>query len=177
MTPSLRPTLVAVALGTFLLVGAAACGSGDGGGKASAQGEDGAKGAVTVEHATIDWPANPSVAAVRMVVRNRTATADTLRSVSSPVAETVTVHRTETDDEGRSVMTAEDDLAIPARSSVTFAPGGLHVMLTGITEDLQVGDDVDLTLTFEHAGTVTATAKVVEPGSAGDDTEGSHDDH
>lgn len=175
MTPSPRPTFVALALAAFLLVGAAGCGSGDGGSTASAQGGDVASGRMTVADATVDWPANPSVAAVRMVIRNGTATNDVLESVASPAAEHVTVHRTDTDEQGRSVMTAQGELAIPARSSVTFEPGGLHVMLTGITDDLEIGDDIDLTLTFQHAGPVTATAKVVEPGTAGDDTGGSHD--
>jgi hypothetical protein len=176
MTPHLRSPLVALALGACLVAGAAACGSDDdGGGTASAQGGGASSGKMTVSGATVDWPANPSVAAVRMVIRNGTATSDVLESVASPVAEAVTVHRTETDDQGRSVMTAEKALAIPARSSVTFEPGGLHVMLDGITQDLQVGDDVDLTLTFEHAGTVSTTAEVIEPGSAGDDSEGSHE--
>jgi len=172
MIPTARTLLAAAALGAFLLVGAAACGSGDGG-SASAQSSD--PGTLRVEDATIDWPANPTTAAVRMVVENGTDTDDTLVSVSSPVAKTTTIHRTETDDAGRSTMTEQKDLPVPADSEVTFAPGGLHVMLTGITEDLQVGDEVALTLTFEHAGTVEATARVVEPGSAGDDTEGSHD--
>ncbi|MGN6694436.1 MAG: copper chaperone PCu(A)C [Aquihabitans sp.] len=159
-------------LGAFLLVGAAACGSGDGG-SASAQGGD--PGTMQVARATIDWPANPKTAAVRMVVENGTDTDDTLLSVSSPVAARTTIHRTETDDAGRSTMTEQEDLPVPADSEVTFAPGGLHVMLSGITKDLEVGDEVALTLTFEHAGPVEATAKVVEPGSVGDDTEGSHD--
>lgn len=175
MTPSLRSTFTALALGACLLVGVTACGSGDGGGTASAQGQDRAVGKVSVVDATIDWPANPSIASVSMVVRNGTARADTLRSVDSPVAESATVHRTGTDAEGRSTMTPEPELAIPARSSVTFQPGGLHVMLTGITADLQVGDEVDLTLRFEHAGTVTTVATVVEPGTEGDDPDGSHD--
>lgn len=168
MTLTLRSSFVAVALSASVLVGAAACGSGDGGGTASAQGGDAPAGVVSVSDATIDWPANPSVAAVRMVVRNDTPTADTLTAVSSPIAASATVHRTETDAAGRSTMEPEPRLAIPARSSVTFAPSGLHVMLTGITEDLQVGDKVKLTLTLEHAGKVQATARVVEPGSSGD---------
>ena len=175
MTPSPRSLLVAVAMGALLLVGAAACGSDDGGSAAAQGGDGGAEGSVRVEDATVDWPANPSVAAVRMVVRNGTATDDTLVAVRSTVAETTTIHRSGTDAEGRAIMTAEDELPVPARSTVAFEPGGLHVMLTGITEDLQVGDDVDLTLEFEHAGAVTATATVVEPGSAGDPTEGNHD--
>lgn len=175
MTFPLRSSFVALALGVCVVMAAAACGADDGGGSASAQGTGDAPRSVSVVDATIDWPANPSVAAVRMVVRNGTATGDTLLSVSSPIAETATVHRTATDSEGRSIMEPEPRLAIPARSSVFFAPSGLHVMLSGITDDLQVGDDVDLVLTFERAGEVQATARVVEPGSTGGNAEGTHD--
>ncbi|WP_426572364.1 copper chaperone PCu(A)C [Aquihabitans sp. McL0605] len=169
MTSPLRSSFAALVVGLCLVAGAAGCGSGSGSGTASAAADD---GKVSVQAPTVDWPANPSVAAVRMVIRNGTGTDDELLSVASPVAKTVTVHRTQTDAEGRSTMVEQPKLAIPARSSVTFEPGGLHVMLTGITDDLQVGDDVPLTLTFEHAGTVTATAKVIQPGSA---PEGTHD--
>lgn len=171
MTTILRPSFAALVVGCCLVIGLSACGSSDSG-SASAATEP--NGKVTVTDATIDWPANPTKAAVRMVVRNGTGTDDTLTAVASPIAASSTVHRTDTDAEGRSTMVAEPELPIPARSSVTFEPGGLHVMLTGITTDIQIGDEVPLTLTFEHAGTVSATAKVIEPGTG---TEGSHDDH
>lgn len=168
MTPALRSSFAALLVAAALLLGTTACSSDGGTTKAAAA------GAVSVEDATVDWPANPSVAAVRMVVRNDTAQADTLVAVASPVATSATIHRTETDAAGRSTMTPQQRLPIPARSSVTFRPGGLHVMLTGITDDLAVGDTVKLTVTFEHAGPVTVTAKVIEPGTAGA-TGGSHD--
>jgi copper(I)-binding protein len=175
MTPSPRTTFVAIALGACLLVGAAACGLDDGGHPASADTQPAAAGGVSVTDATIDWPANPKVAAVRMVVHNDAGADDTLESVSSPVAAQVSIHRTETDDAGRSAMVEQGPLPIAARSTVTFEPGGLHVMLTGITEDLQVGDRVPLTLTFAKAGDVHATADVIEPGSAGEGSGGDHD--
>jgi copper(I)-binding protein len=177
MTPSPRPTFVALALGACLLVGAAACGSGDGDGRASASAQVPATGEITIAEATIDRPLNPSTAAVRMVIRNGTGTADALESVRSSVSERATIHRSGTDAEGRSVMRAEDGLEIAARSTVTFEPGGLHVMLTGITRPLEVGDEVELTLEFEQAGPVTATAEVVELGASGDDAGAPHDDH
>jgi copper(I)-binding protein len=173
MNPFPRSPLVAIALSTFLLVGAAACGSGNGGGQAAAQGD--VPAAVQVDDATIDWPANPSVAAVQMLVRNGTAADDRLLAVSSPVAKASSIHRTDVDNQGRSTMERQDGVAIPARSTVTFEPGGLHVMLTDVRVALKVGDVVTLNLTFEHAGTVKATAKVVEPGSVGVDSGGSHD--
>ena len=173
MTPSLRFPLLPVAPSTFLLVGAAACGAGDRDGRASAQ--DAGAGPIQVDDVTIDWPANPHVAAVRMVVRNESATDDRLLAVTSPVAEVTSIHRTGTDALGRAMMEGLDGVAIPARSKVTFDPGGLHLMVTGLTVDLQVGDEVPLNLTFERAGEVKALAEVVEPGSVGDDAGGSHD--
>jgi copper(I)-binding protein len=174
MTPSPRSTLAAVALGALLVTGAAACGDGPGDGRAAAQSEP-TRSSIEVTGATIDWPANPSVAAVRMQVSNPTARDDRLVSVSSPVAGATSIHRSGTDDQGRSTMRPVDGVAIPARSTVTFEPGGLHVMLSDIREDLAVGDQVPLVITFEHAGAVEARAKVVEPGSADGDTGGSHE--
>jgi copper(I)-binding protein len=156
MTTTLRSLLLTAAVALVAGAGLAACGD-DAGAEAG--------GSVRVTDATIDWPANPEVAAVRFVVRNDTASPDQLIGVESPVARSAMVHRSETDEEGRATMTMLDELEIPARSSVTFEPGGLHVMLTGITEDLQVGDPVEVTLAFAEAGDVTITAEVVEPGS------------
>lgn len=171
MTPPPRSTLAAVALGALLVFGAAACSEGDA--RAAAQ-SDAARTPIVVVGATIDWPANPSVAAVRMQVRNGTASDDRLVSVASSVAGASSIHRSGTDDQGRSTMQPVDGVAIPARSTVTFEPGGLHVMLSDLQEDLAIGDEVTLDLTFEHAGVVEARAQVVEPGSADGDTGGSH---
>lgn len=158
MTPRSRILLALVAVAS--LVGVAGCSS-DGSSTADAAPAD----AISVQFPMVDRPANPSVAAVRMVVHNPTDEADSLIGVSSPVARTATIHRSQTDSAGRSTMVAQRSLRIAARSDVYFEPSGLHVMLTGITEPLAIGDRVPLTLTFRHAGTVTATAKVVAPGT------------
>lgn len=124
-----------------------------------------------MQHPTVDLPANPEVGAVRMVVRNGGDHADALVRVSSPIAAGAMVHRSIVDAVGRSTMVPESSLPIAARSSVTFEPGGLHVMLTGISRALHVGDRVPLIFTFRHAGTVRATAVVVAPGADGGDHE------
>ena len=156
MTHTSRRLLTLIAL---VAVSLAACGT------SPRSGADG--GTLRVVEATIDVPVNPSTAAVRFVIANDTATADTLTGVSSDVG-SAAVHRSTVDDEGRSTMLAVPSMAIPARSKVTFAPGGLHVMLTGLRHELRVDDTVKLTLTFTRAGTRTVTARVVEPGSAPD---------
>jgi copper(I)-binding protein len=165
--------LALLALSALLVVGVAGCGGGDRlDGSAAAQGDR--PHDVSVASATIDWPANPRVAAVHMQVTNGTAKDDRLLAVTSPVARTGSIHRSVTDDQGRATMEPQDGVTIPARSTVTFEPGGLHVMLTGLRVDLEVGDEVTLDLTFERAGPKKVLAEVVEPGSA-DDTGGSHD--
>ena len=74
-----------------------------------------------------------------------------------------------------------DGLAIPAGESVVLEPGGYHIMLIGLTGDLNAGESFTLTLTFEKAGEVTVEAIIVtgndkptegyaEPAVAGDIT-------
>lgn len=162
---SLSTVITSVILGTALLVGLAACGS-------VANGDE--EPALVVIDASLDRPVNPALAAIRFEIHNRTATADTLVGVSSPDG-SASIHRSDVDDQGRSTMTPVDRIAVPARSTVVFAPGGLHVMLDGITRDLQVGEAVPLVLEFEHHGAVQVDVAVVEPLSAGADAY--HADH
>lgn len=51
-------------------------------------------------------------------------------------------------------------LEILAGGTVQLAPGGYHIMLIGLTKDLNVGDTVQVTLKFEKAGDVTVSAQV-----------------
>jgi copper(I)-binding protein len=57
----------------------------------------------------------------------------------------------------------EGGIDIPANGQVELKPGGFHVMLIGLTRDLNVGDSVQLTLTFEKAGQIPVTAQVRQP--------------
>ena len=48
-----------------------------------------------------------------------------------------------------------DAVDIPAGETVTFAPGGLHVMFMGLNGDpFEVGETFDAVLVFENAGEV-----------------------
>ena len=55
-----------------------------------------------------------------------------------------------------------DGLALTAGETVTFEPGSYHVMLLDLVEPLEVGDEIDLTLEFEQAGSVSLTVEVAE---------------
>jgi len=96
---------------------------------------------------------------VYMIVMNHGTADDVLTGLSSPVADKAEMHRT-TDTDGMSHMEAVADLPVKAMEAVTFAPGGLHVMLTGLKQPLKLGDSFPLTLSFAKAGAVTVMVSV-----------------
>jgi periplasmic copper chaperone A len=53
-------------------------------------------------------------------------------------------------------------LEVPAGSTVRLVPGGHHLMLLELAEDLVPGTEFDLTLTFAEAGDMTVPVEVRE---------------
>ncbi len=85
-------------------------------------------------------------------------------SVSSDVAQVAELHETAMTEGGEGMMSMQQVTAIdiPADGEATLEPGGFHVMLMKLAQPLATGSTVDLTLTFENAGTVTVSAEVRE---------------
>ncbi len=92
---------------------------------------------------------------------------DRLLEASTPVAAEVTVHATEVDEAGLSRMNHVPTVELPAAEAVTFAPGAMHLMLTGLSEKLVEGTSFPLTLRFETAGEVTVDVPVLGVGASG----------
>jgi copper(I)-binding protein len=84
--------------------------------------------------------------------------ADTLLSASSEVADAVELHMTMMQD-GNMQMAHQMNVPAPTGETV-FKPGGLHVMLIGLKDDLKTGDTFTVTLAFEKAGERTLTVTV-----------------
>jgi len=55
-----------------------------------------------------------------------------------------------------------DGLELKAGETVTFKPGSYHVMLLDIAEPLEVGDEIEVTLEFAKADSMTITVEVAE---------------
>jgi copper(I)-binding protein len=94
-------------------------------------------------------------------------TDDRLLSAATPVAGQVMVHAAEMDANGVTRMIHLDTLDLPAEQAVRFAPGGMHLMLMGLADKLDEGAEFPLTLTFEHAGTITVTVPVLGVAATG----------
>jgi copper(I)-binding protein len=98
---------------------------------------------------------------------------DRLTGISTDVADKAELHKTMMmpgDAKGGGMMMMDpmpDGVAIAAGQSVTLRPDGMHVMLMGLKRQLKPGDTFPVTLTFEKAGKVDATAEVGGPGAKG----------
>ena len=108
--------------------------------------------------------------AAYLTVRNEGET-DRLLGGQTDKAEAVEVH--EVVDEGgvMQMRPLADGLEIPAGGEVILEPGGYHLMLFGLTEDLVVGMTFDLTLRFERAGDVVVSVVVRRSAPEGDDVQ------
>jgi copper(I)-binding protein len=67
----------------------------------------------------------------------------------TPVAERVEIHRMSMEGGVMAMRALPEGLDVPARSTVTLAPGGLHVMMIGLRQPLAEGQSVPLTLIFD----------------------------
>ncbi len=67
------------------------------------------------------------------------------------------------EEDGVMRMIHVDAVELPAGETVTFRPGGLHVMIMGLKpDDLPLGGTLDAVLTFDRVGEVAVTFEVVD---------------
>ena len=101
--------------------------------------------------------------AAYFIIQNPTGEDDTLLSASSQAAKFVELHLSKMDEEGVMAMIQQESIPVPAGEKVELKPGGLHVMLIELAEDLRAGATIALTLQFEKAGTIELQATVRQP--------------
>jgi copper(I)-binding protein len=152
--PAVAAGLAVAALGAAGLVRAAV-----------PSGVDGATSAapITVTGAFVRAPAPPTkTAAAYFTVHNNTGTADRLLTVTTGAARESMLHN---DVNGRMTMLMSG-VAVPAHGTLVLTAGQDHVMLEHLVGTMRAGQRVQLTLTFQHAGTIGVTAPVIAPGAA-----------
>ena len=103
-----------------------------------------------------------SSGAVYATIANRGAP-DRLVGVMSE-AGTSMLHRSDNRG-GVARMRMLPELAIPAGSSIDLAPGGTHVMLSGLAAPLVAGTDYPLSFRFAESGSRTVKVTIVAAGA------------
>ncbi|TCD05184.1 copper chaperone PCu(A)C [Erythrobacteraceae bacterium CFH 75059] len=102
-------------------------------------------------------------AAVYFDAVNRDSRAVTIRGASVAGAQSAQLHEYQEWD-GRMVMGEMAPLSLQPGETVSFAPGGRHVMVFGPPADLQPGGEADVTLTLLGNRAATFRAAVLPPG-------------
>ncbi|MBB3066967.1 hypothetical protein FHR98_003283 [Limibacillus halophilus] len=114
--------------------------------------------------------------AVFLEITNQSQEPRRLVSAETSLAERAEVHSNEMVD-GVMKMRRMEEIEIPAGETVTLEPGGLHVMLFGLTQALKEGEHFDVKLMFDDGAEVTATVMVMPIGHMGGAMDGHMGNH
>lgn len=119
----------------------------------------GAKEGIEVRDAWARASTQGMTSAIYFVIENHNAEADELLGAASDAAEAVEIHESKTEGDVMK-MNRVDSVALEPSAKVEFMPGGYHVMLIGLRQDLKPGDEITVTLQFKNSPDVTVTAPV-----------------
>jgi copper(I)-binding protein len=79
----------------------------------------------------------------------RSSAEDEIVGASSDVAESAEIHESRMSGDVME-MHHLDSVPLGAGEEITFEPGGLHIMLIGLKQDLKIGDEFEITLQFKN---------------------------
>lgn len=96
------------------------------------------------------------------VVTNSGDTDDTLIGVEFSGAKKSEIHQMKVNDGIMTMRPLAEGIVVPAGGKIELKPGGYHLMLMGISEQLTDGQIFPVTLTFANAGKVTLDFPVLE---------------
>ena len=99
------------------------------------------------------------VSAVYFAITNRGEAAVRLIGAATDRAHRTMIHRSVVE-RGVMKMRHVDAIEIPPGESVRFEPGGLHVMLMGVSAPLETAERISVTLVFERAGELVLSVPV-----------------
>ncbi len=111
-------------------------------------------------------PKGAEVGSGYLVIQNKGAAPDRLTGGAADFAN-VEIHHMSSENGVSQMRELKDGLNIPANGSVSFSPGGYHLMFTHLTHPLTKGESVKATLNFEHAGPVKVEFSVLGIGATG----------
>jgi copper(I)-binding protein len=144
-------------LGTIVLLGAlilSACG--------------GSHGEIEVHEPWARTAAQGGTSAVYFEIHNHSETADEMLSASSDVADAVELHLSSIDENGVMQMKQQASIPLGPDEELMFAPGGLHIMLIGLKQDLIAGETFEVTLHFKNREDLVITVTVLDEDGGGE---------
>lgn len=109
----------------------------------------------------LSLPAVSKNGAVYLIIRNHASETDDLIGGDTPMAQRVELHRHILQD-GKVMMHRVEAVGIPGNGSVSFEPGGYHLMLMGLRHSLDAGYRFPLTLRFRRSAELSVQVQVLD---------------
>jgi periplasmic copper chaperone A len=126
-------------------------------------GERMAAGDLRVSHAwTYEVAAMAHAVDVYLTIDNEGEAPDRLIAASVDFADEVEIQAPVVED-GVLKTTTVQAVEIAPGQTLTFQPGGIHLVLQSVQRSFEHGQHFDLVLTFEQAGTVEVEVEIEEP--------------
>lgn len=116
--------------------------------------------------AYVQQPASTGKATVGYLDIRNNGSADSLVSVSTSVGGTVQLRAPVPNGKSPVVMHTVTSIPIPANATTQLIPNSYHLLITG-AQAMHDGKDIQLTLKFAHAASVTIYALVTNPQNGG----------
>ncbi|MGP4844765.1 copper chaperone PCu(A)C [Marinobacter sp. 1Y8] len=118
-------------------------------------------------------PVKPVHGAAYLTLTNTSDEAMVLTGVTTPVTDNASIHETQKVDGSLRMEKLSGGLDIEPGQTVTFTPGGYHIMLMNMPEPLVEGAAFPITLEFKGGSAVQADVQVGDgPAMGGDSMEG-----
>ena len=109
-----------------------------------------------------------------ITLTNHSSTDDRLVGATTTLTERVEIHTMEMDGDVMRMLHLPDGIELPAGSTVTLAPGGLHLMFMELTSPIAEGQPLPVTLEFQHAESIDVELEVLAPGASPEGEAQSH---
>lgn len=179
-----KPIAITIAFILAMVLVTAGCGGNqsgfnapNAGGESSASDSGPGEPGLSVTDAWVRPAAQGDVSAAYLNLHNNGDEPQTVVGAATPAAEVVELHETrhESDDDAEdqhddhvnhaghgshATMVPVDQIEIAAGETVSFEPGGLHIMLINLTEELAEGDVVPISLLLANGESVEFEAEV-----------------
>ncbi|MFV0491261.1 MAG: copper chaperone PCu(A)C [Pseudorhodobacter sp.] len=110
-------------------------------------------------------PPSAATGAAYLTIANNGAEDDRLISATTAAGQEVQIHQVEEVDDVMTMRQLPDGVLIPAGGSVVLEPGGIHLMIMGLSGPLNKGEALDMVLTFERAGEVNVNIDILAIGA------------
>lgn len=105
--------------------------------------------------------------AVYFVIHNHSSQADELIAISSEIAAAAEMHQSKMSGDIMQ-MNQVESVPLEAFAEIEFAPGGLHIMLVDLKQDVRAGDEIEVILHFKNSQDINIKVAVRETAAPAD---------